>query len=950
MKKFYLIASLLLSNCGLSVFAQLPGISAEPTTNSTNAVYTAFGETTLSLSWTAGDGASRLVVARAAASVDSVPKDGRRYTASSAYGSGTSLGSNQFVVFSGAGSSCQVTGLSPETEYYFSIFEFNGTGVSSNYLTSSKLNTNRSTLASKPTLNASELSFSNIDVNGFDVSFLNGNGTGRLVLARENNAINLDPVEGKNYIANSAFKSGSDLGGGTYVVYSGSEKNFRLSNLNPGKTYYLAVYEYNGSTSESYNYLKTGVNKASQISMFAEPTTGSSSLSFSNPSESSLTLNFTKGNGTNRVIVAHATTPVNKLPVDGESYSSNGNLLEGTDLGGGNYVVYNGAANTTTVNGLNPNSTYYFSVTEYNGTGNATNYYTNGIVSGSKNTLFAEPTVIGGNFNFPAIYADRYTVQLSAGNGSNRIVVAKRGNAVDQFPQDGKFYFNADSTFGEGEEVVAGSGCFVVYNGSENSFVLNGLIPNTVYHLAIFEYNGNGQNVNYKTNTFVKGQQATLDDEPTAPASNINFNNITGTSMTVNWENGSGAMRMVVARAGSISQVPQDGHDYTANSTFGKGSDINSGTFVVYNGTASTVDVKGLSPNTKYFFAVFEYNGSNSANNYLSQGFPQQSKSTLISKPTVAAANLILSPIQDSTASLSWTKGNGNNRMVIIHEGNNLIKLPDDGNAYTASPVFGKGSDIGMKTYVCYIGTGSSVELQGMSPGKAYYVSVIEFNGSDNEASYLTSPFPLINNLPAEPQVIASNFDFQKINAESINISWTSGDGAYRVLFAREGASVNKVPGDGKEYAANDTFGRGLDIGFANYVIYNGTGNTTVLKGMKNNTLYNFALFEYNKDLDGPANYASKSLTGSKSNVLLAVGNHQTIAFSVYPNPAKERFYVQSASKGSYLLFDLNGKQIASGILSEGQNEIEAPAQAGQYIVKIIQKEEVFSFPMNILY
>ncbi len=107
-------------------------------------------------------------------------------------------------------------------------------------------------------------------------------------------------------------------------------------------------------------------------------------------------------------------------------------------------------------------------------------------------------------------------------------------------------------------------------------------------------------------------------NEPTTQASGINFSSVTQFAITINWTNGDGASRIVLVKAGSaVDGNPADGMTYTAQTTFGQGSQIGSGNYVVYNGSGTSVTVTGLSPSTAYHVAVIEYNGTNAVTNYL---------------------------------------------------------------------------------------------------------------------------------------------------------------------------------------------------------------------------------------------------------------------------------------------------------------------------------------------
>ena len=58
---------------------------------------------------------------------------------------------------------------------------------------------------------------------------------------------------------------------------------------------------------------------------------------------STITSNYTNGNGTSRLVVVHAGAPVDCDPVDSVSYTANAAFGSGTQIGTGNFVVKAGA-------------------------------------------------------------------------------------------------------------------------------------------------------------------------------------------------------------------------------------------------------------------------------------------------------------------------------------------------------------------------------------------------------------------------------------------------------------------------------------------------------------------------------------------------------------------------------------------------------------------------------
>jgi hypothetical protein len=96
---------------------------------------------------------------------------------------------------------------------------------------------------------------------------------------------------------------------------------------------------------------------------------------------------------------------------------------------------------------------------------------------------------------------------------------------------------------------------------------------------------------------------------PTSQASIGNYSSVGTTSATVNWTRGTGNKVLVVGRLTSATlSDPVSATAYTANAAFGSGTQIGTGNFVVYDGTASSVNVTNLVANSKYSFTVYEYN------------------------------------------------------------------------------------------------------------------------------------------------------------------------------------------------------------------------------------------------------------------------------------------------------------------------------------------------------
>ncbi|MFN3404242.1 MAG: immunoglobulin domain-containing protein [Cytophagaceae bacterium] len=730
---------------------------SEPTTAASSVAFSNVTSSGFTLSWTNGNGSGRLVLIKQASPVNSSPVDNVTYTANAQYGSGTQIGSGNFVAYAGTGNSVNITGMAPNTDYYIRIFEYNGTAGSENYLTSAYAEGMQKTdivLSFEPTQPASSITFSSVTANSFTINWSNGNGSGRLVLVKSGSAVNSLPVDYNTYTANSVFSSGAQLGTGNYAVYSGSGNSVTLTGLSASTTYHVAIFEYAGSGSET-NYLTSTYPTANQTTNAAtasEPTIAASGLSFSSVTSSSMTLTWTNGNGSSRMVIVKSASAVNGLPVDNNSYTANAQFGSGTQIGTGNYVVYSGTGNSVSITGLSASTAYHFAVVEFNGSGVTSNYLTSTYPTANQTTNAAtasEPTVAASGLSFSSVTSSSMTLTWTNGNGSNRMVIVKSASAVNGLPVDNNSY-TANAQFGSGTQI--GTGNYVVYSGTGNSVSITGLSASTAYHFAVVEFNGSGVTSNYLTSTYPTANQTTnpaTATEPTVPASGLMFSSVTSTSMGLSWVNGNGSSRMVIVRPSSpVNALPIDNNSYTANSFFGAGSETGTGNYVVYSGSGNTVLITGLLASTTYHFAVVEFNGSGVTSNYLTSTYPTANQTTnaaTASEPTVAASGLSFSSVTSSSMTLTWTNGNGSNRMVIVKSASAVNGLPVDNNSYTANAQFGSGTQIGTGNYVVYSGTGNSVSITGLSASTAYHFAVVEFNGSGVTSNYLTSTYPTAN-------------------------------------------------------------------------------------------------------------------------------------------------------------------------------------------------------------
>ncbi len=120
-----------------------------------------------------------------------------------------------------------------------------------------------------------------------------------------------------------------------------------------------------------------------------EPTVQASNVNFTNVAATSLTINWTNGNGTRRLVLVKAGAPVDAAPSDGVGYTANTQFGAGDQIGIGNYVVFSNTGNSVNVTGLAPTTTYHVAVFEYNGQTATADYLITSPATGNQTTAVA---------------------------------------------------------------------------------------------------------------------------------------------------------------------------------------------------------------------------------------------------------------------------------------------------------------------------------------------------------------------------------------------------------------------------------------------------------------------------------------------------------------------------------------------------------------------------------
>ena len=710
------------------------------------------------------------------------------------------------------------------------------------------------------------------------IKFTPGNGAQRLVILKSSQPIANWPQDGVDYIANSTYGAGSDVGGGTYVVYRGSGDSVDLIQLPSATLYYVSVVEFNGSGSGT-NFLTTNNPVIAFKTLAIEPWVAASAIGFSNKTTNSITINCTPGNGQNRLVVVRKGPTAPVQPVDGIAYAANTQFGNGDNTGSLSFVV--GTNTPVTLTGLAESQAYTVSIFEYNGTDSSTNYLLTGAPSALFITRANEPTIQASNIVVTNITGNGATISAMPGNGIGRLVVLREDNPVVDTPVDLTNYPNY-TNIGHNSYVYGNFTPYPVFN----------LRSGVTYYVKLFEYNGGDTLSNYLIANAPSASFTTLVVTPTSAGSYLYASAVTATTANLSCNTGNGVNRIIVVRKDyPITDVPLDGQDYTASASFGVGSSIGNITYVVSK--SPFVSLTNLQPGATYYAKEFEYNGTGTATRYLLTNAPTANFTTgsLTAEPTTQASNIVVNNISDNSATITCTAGNGGDRIIVIGSGTTITTQPVDGTAYTANPVFGSGSNLGNQTYVV-AASSTSVTVTGLSGDADYAVSVFEFNGNGGNTNYLSTGNTSVSfrTKIAKPTIAASNIVVSAITENSATVSCTAGNGANRLIVVKAGIAITAQAVNGTAYIASTNFGNGSDLGGQTYVVSN-TGNTVALSGLQPNTDYAIAVYEFNGTGTGAvyltAGFPATTFKTSTVTGLVDLGVAST-SLIIAPNPVAD--------------------------------------------------------------
>ncbi len=258
-------------------------LATAPSTQPTSLSRTAVTTTGMTLGWSAASGgAAGYIVLRTTASGTTYPNTnpvtGTTYTV------GVTLG-NATVEYVGSSISAAVNStLTNALQYSYGVYSYNGSGSSIAYNTTSPLQGQFYTLATKPTTQSS-LALTSYTTTSATLAITNGNGGNNLIVVSPTAAVSQNPVDGASgYSAGSnVYGAGTNLGSSNYIVLMASTAttSVTVTGLTAGVAYNFAIYSYNGVNgggADNANYLTTSPGLLTVVTLGTPVATDASSI------------------------------------------------------------------------------------------------------------------------------------------------------------------------------------------------------------------------------------------------------------------------------------------------------------------------------------------------------------------------------------------------------------------------------------------------------------------------------------------------------------------------------------------------------------------------------------------------------------------------------------------------------------------------------------------------
>ena len=283
------------------------------------------------------------------------------------------------------------------------------------------------------------------------------------------------------------------------------------------------------------------------------------------------------------------------------------------------------------------------------------------------------------------------------------------------------------------------------------------------------------------------------------------------------------AYLVLISTASSLTEFPVSGTAYAVDDVIGNAR--------VVSNTGTSFSATGLTPSTTYYLYVFSAASATNCYNTVSPltGSIATSDPPACTPPSTQVSNLNAVNITGTSMDLTWTRGNGDNILVIARAG-----TPVDAVIYN-SLGYPQGMQIGSNV-VIYNGNAAGFSYTSLIQNTTYHFALYEYLSTPDScylSPALTGNFTTLCTDPVNVTGLSAGAG----NAQ-INVSWSlPGAPCMDEIIVVASTAPISTPGSTFTGPANPNYASGEQI------VYRGTGTNVAVTGLTNGSVYYFKVF-----------------------------------------------------------------------------------------------------------
>ena len=742
-----------------------------------------------------------------------------------------------------------------------------------------------------PTVQASNLTFTNVSDNSMTLNWNRGNGKSVLVLLKAYTDIT-DVPGGGIYTANSAFGSGSQLGQSDYAVYIGTGTSVSVTGLVSGTKYCAAVIEYNFNPNVYMTPALTGNATTSGVVNFVYASAGNLATILGASNLSTVTtLKLTGSIDARDFKTMRDNMPqlssIDLSDVSISPYTGPDGTFNGTNIGEGIKRQFSKTVSNTTLTGSysfpeNAIPAYAFL--------NPTTFIGKTILKtlilpSNLNTIstyaFYGCTGLTGTLTIPN---QVNSIESYAFNNCSGITDFKLSTSLASIGDYAFYLCNGVSTFTLPASLntigtLSFGSCntntqFVIDAANLNYSVLDGVLLNINQNRLVYFPAGKSGSYKIPATVLTIGNNAfygcnlitsvTIPNSVTTIESHaFCFNNLLTSFITVSDQLNFIAIDGVLLNKNQTELIVCPSGKSGSYTIPGTVTNIRESAFITCSKLNTVTIPSSINMVGSTTFAYCSGLNSINANSPVPIDLSSSTDVFLGVNKSSCVLNVLYNAKSIYASSNQWSDFNNISEAPGFLLTNLSVNFPANGSSttvnITSNTSWTVSSGQSWVTVTPTNGTGNNtLTINATSNGTTLGRNATITISASGVQSQVINVYQA-GIVEIAPTVQASNLTFTNIADNAMTLNWTRGNGKTVIVLLKVYNPVSDTPGS-TTYTANSVYGSGSQLGLWDYVVYTGTGNSVTVTGLVPGTKYCAAVFECNTSINS---YLTPALAGS---------------------------------------------------------------------------------------